>query len=61
LAGGIYANLMPKMDYFPKALYTFDIGQNDLIEGFLSDMTIEQAKASVPDIVNKFSTNVKGN
>ncbi|KAE8077454.1 hypothetical protein FH972_016016 [Carpinus fangiana] len=57
--GGIYANLMPKRDYFPKALYTFDIGQNDLGEGFFSNMTIEEVNASVPDIVNKFSTNVK--
>ncbi|XP_062149835.1 esterase-like [Alnus glutinosa] len=57
--GGIYASLMPKRDYFRKALYTFDIGQNDLGEGFFSNMTIEQVNASVPDIVNKFSTNVK--
>ncbi|KAE8077456.1 hypothetical protein FH972_016018 [Carpinus fangiana] len=57
--GGIYANLMPKRDYFPKALYTFDIGQNDLGEGFSSNMTIEEVNASVPDMVNKFSTNVK--
>ena len=52
---------MPKGDYFSKALYTFDIGQNDLGEGFLSNMTIEEVNASVPDIVNKFSTNVKVN
>jgi hypothetical protein len=61
LAEGIYANLMPKRDYFPKALYTFDIGQNDLGEGFFSNMTIEEVNASVPDIINKFSTNVKVN
>ena len=61
LAGGIYANLMPKRDYFTKALYTFDIGQNDLGEGFFSNMTIQEVNASVPDIVNKFSTNVKVN
>ena len=52
---------MPKGDYFSKALYTFDIGQNDLSEGFFSNMTIEEVNASVPDIVNKFSTNVKVN
>uniref|UniRef100_A0A2N9F541 Esterase n=1 Tax=Fagus sylvatica TaxID=28930 RepID=A0A2N9F541_FAGSY len=57
--GGVFANLMPKGDYFSKALYTFDIGQNDLGEGFFSNMTIEEVNASVPDIVNKFSTNVK--
>ncbi|GMY06778.1 esterase-like isoform X1 [Fagus crenata] len=56
--GGVFANLMPKGDYFSKALYTFDIGQNDLGEVF-SNKTIEEVNASVPDIVNKFSTNVK--
>ena len=50
---------MPKGDYFSKALYTFDIGQNDLGEGFFGNMTIEEVNASIPDIVNKFSINVK--
>ncbi|XP_059433932.1 esterase-like isoform X2 [Corylus avellana] len=57
--GGIYANLMPEKDYFPKALYTFDIGQNDIGGGSFSNMTLEEVNASVPDIVNNFSTNVK--
>ncbi|GMY06775.1 esterase-like isoform X1 [Fagus crenata] len=57
--GAVFANLMPKGDYFSKALYTFDIGQNDHSEGFFNNMTIEEVNASVPDIVNKFSTNVK--
>ncbi|KAK4572821.1 hypothetical protein RGQ29_031013 [Quercus rubra] len=57
--GGIFATLMPKADYFSKALYTFDIGQNDLSEGFFGNMTIEEVNASIPDIVNKFSINVK--
>ncbi|GLT47111.1 hypothetical protein SLA2020_208280 [Shorea laevis] len=57
--GGIIGSLMPKKEYLPKALYTFDIGQNDLGEGFFSNMTVEEVNASVPDIVNKFSTSVK--
>ncbi|KAG2708996.1 hypothetical protein I3843_05G199800 [Carya illinoinensis] len=57
--GGIYAHLMPKKDYFPKALYTFDIGQNDLSEGFFGNMTLEEVNASIPDILDKFSLNVK--
>ena len=59
LVGGIYAYLLPKGYYFPKALYTFDIGQNDLAEGIMGNMTIEEISASFPDIVNKFSINVK--
>ena len=52
---------MPKADYFSKALYTFDIGQNDLGEGFFGNMTIEEVNASISDIVNNFSINVKVN
>ena len=51
---------MPKGDYFSKALYTLDIGQNDLAKGFFfGNMNIEEVNASIPDIVNKFSINVK--
>ncbi|XVF65829.1 hypothetical protein PTKIN_Ptkin09bG0282200 [Pterospermum kingtungense] len=57
--GGLLASLMPKGEYFPKALYTSDIGQNDLAEGFFENLTIQQINASVPDIVNKFLANVK--
>ncbi|TQD88849.1 hypothetical protein C1H46_025593 [Malus baccata] len=47
-------------EYFSKALYTFDIGQNDLGEGFSDNKTIHEVNASVPDIVSMFSTNIKG-
>ncbi|KAG2705690.1 hypothetical protein I3760_05G068300 [Carya illinoinensis] len=50
---------MPMKDYFPKAVYTFDIGQNDLGEGFFGNMTVEEVNASIPDILDKFSLNVK--
>lgn len=50
---------MPKEEYFPKALYTFDIGQNDLGEGFFAKMSIEEVNATVPDIIDGFSTNVR--
>ncbi|XP_059631813.1 esterase-like [Cornus florida] len=57
--GGIYKDLMPELEDFPKALYTFDIGQNDLGQGVFSNISIEEVNASVPDIVNRFSTNIK--
>ncbi|KAM5564222.1 esterase-like [Rosa sericea] len=57
--GGIFASLMPKEEYFSKALYTFDIGQNDLGEGFFGNKTIQEVNASVPDIITGFSTNIK--
>ncbi|XP_027333250.1 esterase-like [Abrus precatorius] len=57
--GGIFASLMPKGEYFSEALYTFDIGQNDLGAGFFGNMTVQQVNATVPDVVNSFSKNVK--
>ncbi|XP_057442692.1 GDSL esterase/lipase ENOD8-like [Lotus japonicus] len=57
--GGIFATLMPKEEYFSKALYTFDIGQNDLTAGFVSKGLPHLVRASVPDIVNTFSAHIK--
>ena len=51
---------MPMEEYFSKALYTFDIGQNDLgDEGIFRNMTVQELNASVPDIITGFSTNIK--
>lgn len=43
---------------FPKALYTFDIGQNDLSVGFRK-LSSDQLKAALPDIVNQLASAVK--
>jgi len=51
--------LIPKEDYFSKALYIFDIGQNDLTIGFFGNKTIQQVNATVPDIVNNYIENIK--
>ncbi|PSS01314.1 GDSL esterase/lipase [Actinidia chinensis var. chinensis] len=45
---------LPKPEDFSKAIYTFDIGQNDLAIGF-QNTNIEQVRASIPDILDKFS------
>ncbi|WJX16668.1 hypothetical protein P8452_06666 [Trifolium repens] len=57
--GGVLATLIPKEDYFSKALYTFDIGQNDLTAGFFGNATIQQVIVTIPDIVNKFIEIIK--
>ncbi|XP_038719582.1 esterase-like [Tripterygium wilfordii] len=58
--GGIFASLVPKEEYFSKALYTFDIGQNDIgVALFLRNMSIQQVKASIPNFINDFVTNLK--
>lgn len=51
--------LLPKSEYFSRALYTFDIGQNDLAAGYFHNLTVDQVKGSVPDILNQFKSVVK--
>ncbi|XP_062158430.1 GDSL esterase/lipase At3g26430-like [Alnus glutinosa] len=54
--GEVFEKLLPKEDYFSEALYTFDIGQNDLTAGYKLNMTTEQVKAYVvPDVLGQFS------
>ncbi|KAI3907684.1 hypothetical protein MKW98_016328 [Papaver atlanticum] len=47
---------LPKPEDFSKALYTFDIGQNDLQFGL---STSEGARAIIPEILDLFSTAVQ--
>ncbi|XP_040972799.1 esterase [Gossypium hirsutum] len=57
--GGIYASLLSREDTFSKALYTFDIGQNDLTQSLFFNMTIVQILPAIPNIVNHFSNIIK--
>ncbi|KAJ6809388.1 GDSL esterase/lipase-like [Iris pallida] len=57
--GGIFKDLMPREDYFTRALYTFDIGQNDLTSGYFSNMSTEEVKATIPDILSKFKSAIQ--
>ncbi|KAM0940155.1 putative alpha-L-fucosidase [Dioscorea sansibarensis] len=54
--GGVFGSLMPKKDYFEKALYTFDIGQNDLTDLFFSN---QSADYYIPMTMKVFSDVVK--
>ncbi|KAM7269715.1 hypothetical protein ACFE04_025212 [Oxalis oulophora] len=49
---------LPKPEDFGKALYTFDIGQNDLHAGFKL-MTNKQVVESIPGIINMLSQAVE--
>ncbi|KAK9272673.1 hypothetical protein L1049_003050 [Liquidambar formosana] len=49
---------LPRPEDFSKALYTMDIGQNDLAYGF-QHTTEEQVVASIPDILNQLSRAVQ--
>ncbi|KAK4488803.1 hypothetical protein RD792_004593 [Penstemon davidsonii] len=57
--GGVFKGLLPEAKDFSHALYTFDIGQNDLTAGYFLNMTSDQVRASIPDILNQFKTIVK--
>ncbi|GLT74596.1 hypothetical protein SLA2020_463840 [Shorea laevis] len=57
--GGVFAELLPKEEYFSSALYTFDIGQNDLVYGYKLNFTTEQVKAYVPDVLDQYSKVIK--
>ncbi|XP_062097943.1 GDSL esterase/lipase ENOD8-like [Humulus lupulus] len=49
--------ITPKDKDFKKALYTFDIGQNDLNAVFLETLSLDKVIESVPDIVQNFARN----
>ncbi|OMO81625.1 Lipase, GDSL [Corchorus olitorius] len=57
--GGVFETLMPKQEYFSNALYTFDIGQNDLTAGYFLNMSTDEVKAYVPDVLSQFKTVVQ--
>ena len=49
---------LPVPEEFSKALFTIDIGQNDLSAGFRK-MTNDQFRKAIPDIINEFATAVE--
>ncbi|KAJ4966999.1 hypothetical protein NE237_018848 [Protea cynaroides] len=57
--GNVYREILPKREYFSQALYTFDIGQNDLSAGFFGNLTVQEINAIIPDIISQFYTDVK--
>ncbi|XP_044465884.1 GDSL esterase/lipase At5g14450-like [Mangifera indica] len=50
-------NKLPRSGDFAKALYTFDIGQNDLSVGFRT-MNSDQLLAAMPDIISQLASAV---
>lgn len=57
--GNVFKELLPIGEYFSKALYTFDIGQNDLVAGYFLNMSTDEVKANIPDILDQFTTVIK--
>ncbi|KZV23683.1 GDSL esterase/lipase [Dorcoceras hygrometricum] len=54
----IFDNYIPAQDSFQKALYMFDIGQNDLAGAFYS-LTLDQILASIPTIISQFKDGIE--
>nr|GMD53304.1 GDSL esterase/lipase At5g14450-like isoform X2 [Ipomoea batatas] len=50
----VYKDVLPRPEEFPKSLYTFDIGQNDLSHGFQYS-NASQTLQSIPKMMDKFS------
>ncbi|KAA8529646.1 hypothetical protein F0562_034254 [Nyssa sinensis] len=57
--GGVFRELLPKAEDFSHALYTFDIGQNDLTAGYFLNMSTDQVRAYIPDVLDQFNTIIK--
>jgi hypothetical protein len=49
---------LPRPEDFSKALYTIDIGQNDIAAGFRT-MSNEQFEAVIPDIIDQLAAAVQ--
>ncbi|XXG57036.1 hypothetical protein AAC387_Pa03g4296 [Persea americana] len=56
---GVFTELLPKGDFFSRALYTFDIGQNDITADYYLNMTAVQVSATLTDILDKFAAVLK--
>ncbi|KNA04481.1 hypothetical protein SOVF_199340 [Spinacia oleracea] len=56
-SGRKYDKYMPSQDSFANALYTFDIGQNDLAGAFYSK-SFDQILASIPYILQEFEAGI---
>ncbi|KAK7336335.1 hypothetical protein VNO77_16872 [Canavalia gladiata] len=57
--GGVFKTLLPEAQDFSRALYTFDIGQNDLASGYFHNMSSAQVIAYVPDVLDQFKDIIK--
>lgn len=49
---------LPRPEEFSKALYSFDIGQNDLSVGFRK-LSFDQLRTTLPDIINHLASAVQ--
>lgn len=59
MTGGIYTTILPEANSFSKALYTIDIGQNDLTAGYFAKKSVKEiGTTDVPQLIIQFKTAV---
>jgi hypothetical protein len=54
--GGVYRQLLPKADYFSRALYTFDIGQNDITSSYFVNQSTKEVETIIPDLMERLTS-----
>jgi hypothetical protein len=54
--GGVYRQLLPKVDYFSRALYTFDIGQNDITSSYFVNQSTKEVETIIPDLMERLTS-----
>lgn len=50
---------MPRQEDFARALYTFDIGQNDLTRKTFFSMSLDEIRPVITDMVNNLASSLK--
>lgn len=58
-AEGVFKELLPKEDYFSRALYIFDIGSNDLTAENYLNMSRENVSAALTDMLDQYTAAIK--
>ncbi|EMS68343.1 hypothetical protein TRIUR3_13474 [Triticum urartu] len=53
--GGIYHEILPKSEYFSKALHTFHFAQNNLSVGYFTNKTTKHIEAYDPNPKERFT------
>ncbi|KAK1295058.1 GDSL esterase/lipase [Acorus calamus] len=57
--GGVFKDLMPEQKYFSRALYTIDIGANDVLQGYIQNLTDEEIRAIIHDALGVLASSIK--
>ncbi|XAR62800.1 Alpha-L-fucosidase [Bertholletia excelsa] len=57
--GGVFANLLPEEEVYSKALYTIEIGQNDISYRIATKMMPEKINSTVPRMIRNVTWHVE--